>query len=97
MHVGNRKTMTNIKKILKPHTHYNWPYNWPYNRLIIASILVSIALLGDRRLVILINWRLNCGRSILNLFDYMKAAESPGDGHHPAISRSAIGPSGYGH
>ena len=68
MHVGNRKTMTNIKKILKPHTHYNWPYN----RLIIAPILVSIALLGDRCLVILINWRLNCGRSILNLFDYLK-------------------------
>ena len=56
-----------------------------------------MALLGDRGWAILIAGRLNCGRSILNLFDYMKATESPGDGHRPPISRSATErPSGYG-
>ena len=56
-----------------------------------------MALLGDCGWAILIAGQLNCGRSILNLFDYMKATETLGDGHSSAINRSATErPSGYG-
>ena len=83
--------MRNTKKLVKHKKKNN------NNQPIIAPILVGIALMGNRGWVILIAGRLNCGRSILNLFDYTKAIESPGDGHRSAISRSATEiPSGYG-
>ena len=53
----------------------NRRYNQCYNQPIIASIPVGMALLGDRCWAILIARRLNCGQSILNQIDYMKATE----------------------
>ena len=69
--------------ILIRRLSYDGRYNWRYNRSIkalnIAPILLGMALLGDRGSAILIAGRLNCGRSILNQFDYMKATELLGD------------------
>ena len=51
---------------------YNWGYNWSIIVPTIALILVGMALLGEHCWAILIDRRINCGGSILNLFNYMK-------------------------